>query len=51
MNDNINFDRQFYFKVVFPVVDCEVNENGNVQGLVSLFNKNQILQYEEYNGF
>lgn len=50
-NDNVNFARQFYFKVVFPVVDYEVNENGNVQGLVSLFNKEKISQYEEYKDF
>lgn len=30
-NDDINFSRQFYFKVVFPVVDYEVYENGNLQ--------------------
>jgi hypothetical protein len=50
-NDNINFTRQFYFKVVFPVVDYEVNENDNAQCLVSIFNKDQILQYAEYKDF
>jgi len=50
-NEHVNFDRQFYFKVVFPVIDYEVDENNNLQALNSLFYSDMILQYAEYKDF